>query len=346
MNEVVSKVYFKKIDSYEKTEEINSAALELLQRIIKDEKVILQNKIGVKVHFGEKGNTTFIHPKNFKSIIHFLESKKVDASFIETNVLYRGERMTRDAHVALAKDHGFTQLPIIIADGEHGEEYDEIEINAKHFKKCKIGKGFSDFNQLLVISHFKGHMMAGYGSALKQLAMGFASRGGKLDQHANSIPLMNPLKCKKCMACTKYCPTDALSIGMIPHIIKDKCIGCATCIAVCPHNAIGINWVSTLPKNFKEKVAEYAYAAQLNKNNIYLTFALNITGECDCMGKPMKLISKDIGVFASLNPIAIDEACMDMIDKIQGKKVFGGRSTIEYATTLGFGNKEYELIEL
>ncbi len=343
---MTSKVYFKRVDSYEKTDEINKAVLELLKKFIDDEKIVLEKKTALKVHFGEKGNSTFIEPKNFESLIEFLKSKNIDASYIETNALYSGERMTKDYHIALAKEHGFTQLPIIIADGEKGEDYDEVEIDGKHFKKCKIGKRFSEFNQVIVISHFKGHMLAGYGAALKQLSMGCAARGGKLAMHANSFPLLNPLKCKKCMACTKQCPTDALAIGLVSHIKKDKCIGCATCIAVCSYGAIGINWMSTMPGTFKEKLVEYALAAQKGKNNIYLTFALNITHECDCMGTKMKTVAKDIGVFISKDPVAIDAACMDAVDKSENKKVFGGRSCIEYGASIGLGSKEYELEEI
>jgi uncharacterized protein len=340
------KVYFKRIDSYEKTDEINKAVLDLLKKLIHDDKIVLEKKIALKVHFGEKGNMTFIEPKNFESLTNYLKENNVDTSYIETNVLYKGARMTKDDHTALAKEHGFTQLPIIIADGEHGEDYDEIGIDGKHFKTCKIGKKFSDYKQLIVVSHFKGHMLAGYGGAIKQLSMGCASRGGKLAMHANSFPLMNPLKCKKCMVCTKHCPTDALSIGTIPYIKKDKCIGCATCIAVCPHNAIMINWASTMPGTFKEKLAEYALAAQKGKHNIYLSFALNITGECDCMGTKMKIVAKDIGVFISTDAVAIDAACMDALDKSEGKKVFGGRSCIEYGASIGLGRMDYELEEI
>ncbi|MGV8168894.1 MAG: DUF362 domain-containing protein [Candidatus Nanoarchaeia archaeon] len=341
----MSKVYFKKV-KYSDTDKVNAAVLELLKKIVEDEKLILDKKIALKVHFGEKGNETFISPKNFDSLINYLGSKKVEASFIETNALYRGERMTRDAHIALAREHGFTQLPIIIADGEHGENSVDVDINMKYFARCRIGREFSNYSQFIVLSHFKGHILAGFGGAIKQLAMGFAARGGKLDQHANSVPTLNPLKCVKCMTCTKHCPVDALDIGVIPRIRKNKCIGCATCIAVCPHKAIGINWLSTLPKTFKEKMCEYAFAAQKGKKNIYINFALNIAKGCDCDGSKMKPIAKDLGVFISLDPVAIDSACMDLVDESEGKKVFKGRSILDYAEQIGLGRKEYQLIEL
>jgi len=341
----MANVYFRKINS-NSLEEISSSARHLLETIISKENIYLEKEIPLKVHFGEKGNITFIKPKCFDGIISFLKSKNIASSYIETNALYVGERTTKEKHINLAKEHGFTQLPIIIADGNLGEEYQEIEINKKHFKKCKIGKQFSNYNQIIVLSHFKGHMLAGFGGTIKQLGMGCASRAGKLDMHANSFPLLNPLKCKKCHTCEKSCPADAISIGLISKINKKKCIGCATCIAVCPYHAITINWLSTLPKIFHEKLAEYAYAAHKDKKNIYIQFAINITKECDCMHRELKPIAKDIGIFASTDPVAVDTACMDYINKQEGKKVFGGRDILDYSEKLGLGEKEYKLIEV
>lgn len=343
----MSKVYFKPIKSYSNTEEINEVSTLLLDTLIKEENITLEKFIPLKVHFGEKGNKTFIEPKNFISIINYLKEKQVETGYIETNVLYRGERTTKEKHTKLALNHGFTQVPIIIADGEHGEDYDLVEINKKNFEKCKIAKEFSKYNQVIVFSHFKGHALAGFGGAIKQLAMGFASRGGKLDQHANSIPKISSLKCKSCKACVAKCPETAIIMGSKAKIVKDKCIGCASCMAVCPHGAITNSWLASITKSFSERLAEYAFAAAKNKNNIYITFAMNITRNCDCEGHKMEKIIDDVGIFASRDPLAIDKACLDVIDKINGKTVFKrGRRTLEYGEEIGLGSKTYELVEL
>lgn len=339
----MSKVYFKRVDS---NSDLSKTAKELLERILSDEKIKLKGKVPIKVHFGEKGNKTFVKPTSYNGIIDYLKSNGHDTSYIETNVLYRSDRMKSDTHIKLAKDHGFTQIPIEIADGDIGMEYDEIPVNLKHFEVCKLGSGYSKYKQIIVTSHFKGHVLAGFGGALKQLAMGFAARGGKLDQHAKNVPTLNPLECTKCNVCLEECPVDAIDMGFLPKINKKKCIGCAACIAVCPFNAIKINWVSTMPKTFHEKLAEYAFAAAKDNDYIYISFATDMTKGCDCMAKDMKPIAKDLGIFASLDPVAIDTACMDMVDESEGKKVFKGRDTLRYAEEIGAGSREYEIVKL
>ena len=340
-------VYFKSIDSYSNTKEINQASFELIKELVERENIALEKFIPLKVHFGEKGNKTFIEPKNYNGIIKYLKDREIESAFIETNVLYRGERTTKEKHTKLAKEHGFTQLPIIIADGEHGEEFENVHIGKKHFDSCKIAKGVTDTKQLIILSHFKGHMLAGFGGAIKQLAMGCASRGGKLDQHANSIPKINSLKCKACKVCSNNCPENAIIIDKKAKIDKDKCVGCAACVAVCNFNAISNSWLASISKSINERLAEYAYGASKDKNNIYISYALNITRGCDCEGHSMKPISKDIGIFASTDPVAIDKACLDMLDKINGKKVLRrGRKTLEYGEEIGLGSKKYILNEI
>ncbi len=341
----MNNVYFKAIDSYSETEEISSAARELMERLIQEENITLEKFIPMKVHFGEKGNSTYISSENFKGVIEYLKENKIDSAYIETNVLYRGERTTGEKHRKLALEHGFTQLPVIIADGEYGEDYEEVEINKKHFKTCKIGKEIADKKQLIIISHFKGHALAGFGGAVKQLGMGCAARGGKLSQHANSIPKISRLQCRGCGVCAGKCPESAISVTKTAKINKDKCIGCASCMAICPHGAITNSWVASLSKSFHERLAEYAYGAAKGKRNIYITFAFNITKNCDCEGHSMKPIVGDVGVFASVDPVAIDKACLDMIDKNNGRTVFRrGRYTLDYSEKIGLGRKEYKLI--
>ncbi len=343
----MSKVYFKAVDSYNKTEEISAAAAELLKYLTEEENVELEKFIPLKVHFGEKGNSTYINSKNYVGIINYLRGKNIESSFIETNVLYKGERTTKEKHIKLAKEHGFVELPIIIADGEHGEDYTEVEINKKNFNKCKVGKEIANKKQIIVMSHFKGHVLAGFGGAIKQLGMGCASRGGKLAQHANSIPKISSLKCKACKACEVKCPEGAITVINKAKIDKDKCVGCASCMAICPHGAISNSWLASISKSFNERLAEYAFAAAKDKNNIYITFAFNITKNCDCEGHSMKPIVKDVGIFASKDPVAIDKAALDTIDKDNGKTVFKrGRYTLEYAEKIGLGSQNYELIRM
>lgn len=341
----MSTVYFVAIDSYNETRKIQRAGKQLLSTIVEKESLQLGAYVPMKVHFGEQGNITFIGAENYDGLVSYMHDHNIGSAFMETNVLYSGSRMTRTMHAKLAQEHGFTQLPVVIADGEHGDDYVEVAINQKRFDSCKIGKEIANQQQMLVVSHFKGHGLAGFGGALKQLAMGCAARGGKLAQHANSKPLVNPFSCSQCGTCAKHCPVQAISIGRWSHIDKKVCVGCAACIAVCPKKAILFNPLKvSLSKTFLEKMAEYALAAQQGKQNVYINFAFNLTKGCDCVGKKMKPVAGDVGVLASTDPVALDQACLDLIDKREGKRVFGGRHMLDYAEKIGLGQKAYSLM--
>lgn len=343
----MANVYFIPIDTINDTAGIRQAAAQILARMVETENITLEKFVPLKVHFGEKGNTTFIRPENYDGVIDFLYDKQIDSAFIETNVLYRGERMTRTDHIKLAQDHGFTRLPVMIADGEHGEDFEWVEIRGKYFKRCKIATELARQKQLIVLSHFKGHMLAGFGGAVKQLAMGFAARGGKLDQHCNAIPRVKGWSCKSCGLCVKKCPEDAIVITKKARINREKCVGCASCTAVCPYHAISNNFLASISGSFFGRLAEYAYAAAKDKSILYITFVFNITRGCDCEGHAMRPFLPDVGVFGSTDPVALDQACLDQIEKKVNRRVLKrGRYTLEYAEKLGLGNRHYDLITL
>ncbi len=339
----MSEVYFIR-NSAADHEHLGKDALKVLKKIVSETGQNFESEVPIKVHFGEKGNKTFIPAKCYDGIINYLKENGVSPSYIETNVLYRGSRTTSDDHIQTAKDHGFTQIPIIIADGEIGTEYDEIEINKEYIEKCKIGKEYGRYMQFIVMSHFKGHIEAGFGGALKQLAMGFAARGGKLEQHSGISPVVKAEICSSCGLCVGKCDFDAIYRTDTAVIDESKCIGCAGCIAVCPEGAIRNTWGGS---NFLEKLSEYAYGAAKNKDIIYITFAHNITKDCDCIGKSMKPIADNIGILAGKDPVALDTACLDLVQKNSGEKLFEeGRISLQHAEKIGLGTMEYELIEI
>jgi uncharacterized Fe-S center protein len=347
----MSNVYYKKINSHTNVNEIKEMTKELLDKIISEEEIKLEKKIPLKVHFGEQGNDTYIKPKNFEGIIDFLEEKDIETSYIETSTLYGGQRYKKELQLKLAEEHGFNHVPNIIADGDHGESFAEVEINKKHFKSCKIGKAFLDYNQLIVLSHFKGHRIAGFGGAIKQLGMGHASKGGKLAMHAGIKPRIRERKCKKCNLCKTRCNQEAITIekdgkSFIDH---EKCVGCGACVAICPNKAISVFSIRGILRMlrmgfFRERLVEYAYAAAKDKNNIYINFAMNITRGCDCEPRSMKLLMDDIGLLISTDPVAIDKACYDLI-KEKGKE-FRGFDQFAYAEKNGLGSTNYKLIEV
>ena len=340
-------VYFVPVTLSDGEDKINLVVEKMLNVFALEQKFSFKKNVPIKVSFGERGNKTFIPQSLMLGAIDFLKKKKIKSVFIETNVLYRGERTNKKSHIALAKSHGFNALPVVIADGDIGEEFERVEINKKHFKTCMIAKKLAKAPQVFVISHFKGHMLAGFGGAIKQLAMGFASRGGKLAQHVNSIPTINFLTCKKCWICVDKCPVHAISKGKISaRIDKRTCIGCAACIANCPYGVIKINWLKGLTSSFHERLVEYAYAAELNKNNVYLTYALNMTKGCDCEGKKMNPITNDLGIFLSTDPVACDKAIFDLLKERDKKVAFSDKNTFSYAKKIGFGSLDYKLKEL
>lgn len=348
----MSNVYFKKLIPNISVNEIHEITKHLLNTIIAQENIKLENKIPLKVHFGEKGNVTYIKPENYRGIIEFLKEKNIETCYMETSTLYGGQRCKRELHLKTAEEHGFNSIPIVIADGEHGEEYADVIINQKNHKKAKIGKAFLDYNQLIVLSHFKGHMLAGFGGAIKQLSMGHASKGGKLAMHAGIKPKIKEKKCKKCNLCKTRCNENAITIEKEgrSYIDHDKCVGCGACMTICPEQAITIRSLKALLKsigvgnNFKENLVEYAYAATKEKKNIYINFVMNITNRCDCEPKKLKILMDDIGILISTDPVAIDRACYDLV-KQNGKR-FRGFKQFEYAEKIGLGSTNYELIEI
>lgn len=196
--------------------------------------VVQEGKIGLKVHFGEEGNQNFLNPELLRPLV-----EKTNPTFVETNVLYVSKRRFTDSHIALAKEHGFTFAPIDIIDADGEYEIDCSDENLKHYTKVKTGSHFKDYDNYIIYSHFKGHGSAGFGGAIKNISMGFASPGGKMAMHASAIPkTVDPAACVNCQRCNTQCPAEAITITENgPVIDSAKCIGCAKCIAEC---ALGI----------------------------------------------------------------------------------------------------------
>jgi uncharacterized Fe-S center protein len=336
----MANIYNIKIDNFANLNTVSRAAEVLFDHIVDQKEIELPKKMPLKVHFGEEGNHTFIKPECYIGVINSLQKRGVETCYIETNVLYKGERRDSQSHIGLARRHGFIDLPIIIADNAG---YDEVPINGKHFKKCKIGKDFKKYDGFTVMSHFKGHAEAGFGGALKQLGMGFASRAGKLQQHTDNVPFIKTDRCIACGICTENCHYKAISIKKLAKIDSTKCVGCAMCVGSCSQNAIKNDWSAS---HFTEKLAEYAVAAAAGKKNIYLNFLGQITEQCDCTKKDMKPIVSDIGVFASTDPVAVDSACLDALPLKTHMKFNFGEVALKHAENLGLGSCNYNLITL
>ena len=340
----MTKVYYKKFKDLNGISDINDITYKMLEKIISENNIELKGTVPIKVHFGEKGNTTYVTPDHYEGIRKYLKDNNIDSCYIETNVLYKGSRTKTKDHIETALEHGFTDLDIVIADGDDKEPYKEVSIDGKHFTKCKIGTKYANYSQYIIASHFKGHISAGAGGSIKQLAMGFASRAGKLHQHSENIPQIKKDKCVACGNCIDICPVSAINVEENAIIDSSKCIGCASCVSSCPFNAIGNTFDLEF---FQEKLAEYALAATKEKENIYISFAKNITELCDCAGMHMDTITDDIGVFASTDPVAIDKAMYDLFKEQSKLDTFDNiTKTLNHAEKIGLGSMEYELIEI
>lgn len=308
----------------------------------------LEGKVGVKVHFGEEGNTYYVKPELFKNIV-----LDCNGTFIETNVLYKSPRQQTDSHIALAKSHGFTYAPIDILDAP-GELLIENVEGCQHYNKFYFGKNLDNYNSFLIISHFKGHGSSGFGGAIKNISMGFATPKGKLAMHRNNFPVCEHNRCTNCDSCAVECPANAITTNPF-SIDVEKCTGCGKCIDVCPNDAL------RYPKDkedvqtvFCERLVEYAKAI-LNRHEkmVYINVLVDISTSCDCSKNPGKPFVPNIGILASTDIVAIEKASHDLVAKAHGCKdpfleavKTSGLRQIEYAYELGMGNKNYKLINL
>jgi uncharacterized Fe-S center protein len=326
----------------------------------------------IKLHFGERGNTTYLHPVYVRQVVDRVRKQGAHPFLTDTNTLYFGSRHNAVTHLKTAISHGFgfsvTGAPLIIADGLFGDNYVEFPLNQRHFDQVKIAGDIAAARSMIVMSHFKGHSLAGFGGAIKNLAMGCAPVLGKLDQHAGLQPLVDDAVCIGCGECATICPRSAISRDTeASQVIPESCIGCGDCVTVCPTAALQFNWERDVPV-FIEMLTEYALGTALQKNGRcgYFNFLMDITPDCDCVPWSDAPIVPDIGILASRDPVAIDCASMDLVnlqgglqnsilacnhqpggDKFSGTWDYTrGARQIEYGTEIGLGTSTYTLIEI
>ncbi|MFA5032929.1 MAG: DUF362 domain-containing protein [bacterium] len=315
--------------------------------------------VACKLHFGEYGNTNFINPVFVKKLVETIKKSKAIPFLTDTGTLYAGRRMLAPTHIEQALWDGFGGAPIIIADGLRGESYVSVKSEGAHFKDLKIASGIYYADKMIVISHFKGHFGTGFGGALKNLGMGCAAKQGKLEQHSGKPPVVNK-KCTGCGLCIKWCPTQAITaiagcsieLDGMAKIIPQKCIMCTSCISVCPSRAIDIDWGEATSR-LQEAMAEYAKGAVYGKKGVgYINFLINIAPFCDCWPATEAFVTPDIGILASFDPVSIDRASYDMVEKASNGK-FGKlwhqikpEIQLDYAEKIGLGTQKYEIVEV
>ena len=328
----------------------------------------------VKLHFGEKGNDTYLNPVFVRQVVDKVKESKAKPFITDTNTLYRGSRKNSVDHLETAMEHGYSYAtvgaPLIISDGLRSNSFIEVPIQGKYFRKVKIARDIADADNMVVLSHFKGHQMSGFGGAIKNLAMGCAPARGKEDQHAYIHPFVDVHRCIGCKSCTSHCPEDAIHVqNGKAHVEIPKCIGCGECGTVCPVTCITMGRGDADLYEFIHRMTEYAYGAALQKKDktAYINFVMSVTPECDCCGWSDSFLVPDIGIMASFDPVALDQACVDKVNEQQGnadsmlnkdalapgadkfKGVYSGipwEVQLDYGEALGMGTKSYELIEV
>ncbi len=339
----------------------------------------------VKVHFGERGNTAFIRPLLLRPIIDAIKTAGGKPFITDASTLYVGTRGNAVDHLQTAMLNGFSYTalgaPLIIADGIDGRDEIAVPVGLKHFEETYIGSAVVRAEVLVSVAHFKLHEMSGFGGTIKNLGMGSASRKGKMAQHSEVSPVISRKKCIGCGTCIEHCAHGA--IGMVERtpeaprpggkarklasIDPKLCVGCAACIHACPEGAVGINFEIDLPR-FMEGMVEYTVGTLKGKEkrSLFINFLTQISPACDCYPFADAPIVADIGILASRDPVAIDQASADLLnaqpvlessclkgvadahaDKIRAVYPrIDWRHQLQYAETLGLGKRAYDLVKL
>lgn len=355
--------------------------LQKLQRLIKEagiNNIDFENKyVAIKIHFGEPGNLAYLRPNYSKAVADVVKELGGKPFLTDCNTLYVGGRKNAIDHIDAAYQNGFTPYStgchVIIADGLKGTDESYIDIDGEYVKTAKIGRAIMDADIVISLNHFKGHELAGFGGAIKNVGMGCGSRAGKMEMHSNGKPSVYAPKCKKCKQCKKICAHSAISYDEegIAHIDHSKCVGCGRCIGICNFDAVKSASDAT-SDILNMKMVEYALAVVKDRPQFHISLICDVSPNCDCHAENDAPIVPNIGMLASYDMVALDKACIDLVNKQSAfeksaitdnlkkynldKFKFDNlamnhpstnwKSQIEHAEKLGLGNSEYELIEI
>ncbi len=327
----------------------------------------------LKIHFGEPGNMSYIRPP-FVAVVSALVRQLGGKPFLtDSNTLYSGRRHNAYDHIRAALENGFsrdaTGCDILIADGLKGNDYVEMPVEGgRHCSLAMIGCAAAEADAVISLNHFKGHELAGFGGAIKNLGMGCASRAGKKFLHEVTHPVIHEEACTGCGTCVTNCSSGAVTLGRNGKAAIDHnlCTGCCQCVAVCQFGAARTTEGSE-SVICGERMAEYAAAVVRGKPSFHMSFVMNVSPLCDCWGYNDAPLVADIGIFAGADPVALDQACVDAVNAapaLQGTaltdKGYPGRgekfghvhpdtnwaATLDHAETLGLGTRKYELVKV
>lgn len=352
--------------------------LQKLHRLMKTagfESIDFEDKFtAIKIHFGELGNLAFLRPNYAKVVADYVKEMGGKPFLTDCNTLYVGSRKNALDHIETAYLNGFSPMQtgchVLIADGLKGTDETLVPINGEHVKEAKIGSAIMDADIFISLTHFKGHEMAGFGGTLKNIGMGCGSRAGKMEQHCDGKPSVGD-GCIGCGSCKKICAHDAPVIeNKKATIDHSKCVGCGRCLAVCPKDCIQADFSDSI-KSLNCKMAEYTLAVVKDRPCFHVSLICDVSPNCDCHAENDAPIVPNIGMLASFDPVALDQACADLCNsqKPFANSVLGEnidsmgneehhdhfhmthpdtewKSCIEHAVKIGIGTNEYELVKI
>jgi uncharacterized Fe-S center protein len=332
--------------------------------------------VAIKMHFGELGNFSYLRPNYVKAVADLIKERGGKPFLTDCNTLYPGSRKNAVDHLYNAEVNGFNSVTtgcyVIIADGLKGT--DEISVpvpNGEYCQEAIIGHALYDADIIISLSHFKGHEMTGFGGAIKNIGMGGGSRAGKMLQHNDGKPSVEPSMCKSCKQCAKECGSDAISYETGKAVIdQDLCKGCGRCIGACVFDAIHPNNDSA-KESLCCKMAEYTAAIVNGKPSFHISLIMDVSPNCDCHGENDAPILPNIGMFASFDPVAIDQACADMClaaEPVRNSQLGDNlakmdwhrhddnfldnnpnvkwKETLAHGEKIGLGTRNYELVKI
>ena len=330
----------------------------------------------IKLHFGELGNISYLRPNYARAVADVVKELGGKPFLTDCNTMYPGKRKNALEHLECAWENGFTPLtvgcPILIGDGLKGTDDIAVPVvGGEYVKEAKIGRAVMDADIFISLTHFKGHEMTGFGGTIKNIGMGCGSRAGKTEQHSSGKATINEEKCKGCRACIKECANDALHFNEESKkttVTHDNCVGCGRCLGACNFDAISFDNFSAV-EMLNRKMAEYTKAVVDGRPQFHISLIVDVSPNCDCHGENDAPILPNIGMFASIDPLALDQACADACLKatpLPGSQLYDNmtkqdfvdhhdhftnsrpesewRTCLEHAEKIGLGTREYELI--
>ena len=334
--------------------------------------------VAIKMHFGELGNLGFLRPNYARAVVEVVKKLGGKPFLTDCNTMYPGSRKNALEHLYCAWENGFTPLtvgcPILIGDGLKGTDDIEVPVvGGEYVQAAKIGRAIMDADVFISLTHFKGHEMTGFGGAIKNIGMGCGSRAGKTEQHSGGKASIDPAKCRGCQKCLKECANDALSFDARTkktRVIEENCVGCGRCLGACNFDAIAFtNFAANELLN--RRMAEYAKAVVDGRPCFHVALVVDVSPNCDCHGENDVPILPDLGMFASFDPLALDQACVDaclQAPPLPGSQLAANlakrgfvdhhdhftnstpasewRTCLEHAEKIGLGTRAYELVRM